>query len=309
MANSVQQSQPNLASLLELFKGNLMMQLNCHQVGEIVSFDPTTQTAEVQIKMLKTHNGELQDYAILLDCPCIVLSGGKGRLTLPIEQGDSCLVLFNDRDIDNWYAGGQKMQPRTERMHSYSDAIALVGIRNLQNKIEDYLVHGTELKYGKSTIKLENNKVTITDHKDTITMDNGDITIENPNSTIFMDKSGDITINGNVNIIQNTVDDNSLHAYIISSYHSGQNWYRVYSDGWCEQGGYQTVSGSGATTNINFHKTFKDTNISIQCTQQGYTATAQANSGVSSWTTSSFVFTCGTIGNPSLFWEARGYVA
>ncbi len=224
MANSVQHASPTLASLLELFKDNLMMRLNCHQVGEIVSFDASTQTAEVKIKMLKMRNGVLEDYPILVDCPCIVLGGGEGRITFPIQAGDGCIVMFNDRDIDNWYAGGQTMLPRTERKHSFSDAIALVGIRNLQNKITDYFVNGVELKHSNSSIKL---------------------------------KDGYIDIKGNVNIVQNTVDDNSLHAYVISSYHSGTDWYRVYSDGWCEQGG--VVSSSSVT----LLKPYKDTNYSI----------------------------------------------
>lgn len=193
MANSIQQAEPSLASLLELFKTTLMSQLNCHQVGEIVSFDSSTQTAEVQIKMMKMVNGTLQDYAVLIDCPCVVLGGGEGRITFPIKEGDSCLVLFNDRDIDNWYAGGQKMLPRTERSHSFSDAIALVGIRNLQNKITDYLADGTELKYGTSTIKLEDNKVTVTDSKDTITLNNGTVTITDGKATVVMN-NGIVTI-------------------------------------------------------------------------------------------------------------------
>ena len=297
MANSVQQSQPNLASLLELFKGNLMMQLNCHQVGEIVSFDPSTQTAEVQIKMMKTQNGELKDYAILLDCPCIVLSGGKGRLTLPITAGDSCLVLFNDRDIDNWFAGGQKMQPRTERMHNYSDAIALVGLRNLQNKITDYLADGTELKYGGSTMKLQDDKVTVTNGTSTVVMDSRTLTVTAPI----------INVIGNVNVVQDTVDDNSLHAYIISSYHSGTEWYRVWSDGWCEQGGSITTSEG----TIVFQKEFIDTN---------YTFISQASDFddyaivVSTWgnkTKSSIQVRCGYNGvaySREISWEAKGYI-
>lgn len=184
MANSVQQSEPTLASLLETFKGNVFSSLNCHQVGEIVSFDSSTQTAEVQIKMLKVQNGQLKDYAILVDCPCVVLGGGEGRITFPISAGDSCLVLFNDRDIDNWYSGGQKMQPRTERAHSFTDAIALVGIRNSQNKISDYLADGTELKYGGSTIKLQDNKVTITNGTATIEMSSGTITVTGTNLVV-----------------------------------------------------------------------------------------------------------------------------
>lgn len=295
MANSIQQAEPTLASLLELFKLTLMMQLCCHQVGEIVSFDATTQTAEVQIKMMKMQNGKLIDYPVLIDCPCIILGGGEGRITFPITAGDSCLVLFNDRDIDNWYAGGQKMLPRTERMHSYSDAIALVGIRNLQNKIEDYLVNGTELKYGKSTIKLENNKVTITNNKSTITMD-----------------KDDITINGNVNVIQNTIDDNSLHAYVISSYHNGTDWYRVWSDGWCEQGGYYNGSiGTDASTTITLLKNYKDTNYSVY--QQTYASTSISEGTdicVQSKTTSNFIL-CneGYVATMyGLNWEAKGYI-
>ena len=275
MANSVQQSQPNLASLLELFKGNLMMQLNCHQVGEIVSFDPSTQTAEVQIKMMKTQNGELKDYAILLDCPCIVLSGGKGRLTFPITAGDSCLVLFNDRDIDNWFASGQKMQPRTERMHNYSDAIALVGPRNLQNKITDYFADGVELKHGNSSIKL---------------------------------KDGYIDIKGNVNIVQNTVDENSLHAYVISSYHSGTDWYRVWSDGWCEQGGFLSASSSGSK---DFLKPYTQiVGLFFGCISSRAAASWDKEMCANSVTNTGFTYTSVTPnGGSGAYWKAEGYIS
>ena len=134
--------------------------------------------------MLKLINGKIQDYAILIDCPCVVLGGGEGRVTFPIKQGDSCIVLFNDRDIDNWYAGGQKMLPRTNRMHNFSDAIALVGIRNLQNKITDYLTSGTELKYGASTIKLENGKVTITNGSAKVELSGGTATVTATNVVV-----------------------------------------------------------------------------------------------------------------------------
>ena len=233
MANSLTQATaPTLASILELHKDDIMYSLNCHQVGEIVSFDPSTQTAEVLIKMQRTVKGEIKDYPVLIDCPCVVLGGGAGRVTFPISAGDSCLVLFNDKDIDNWYDGGQKMPPRSQRLHSFSDAFALVGIHNRLNQISDYFASGVELKHGNSSIKL---------------------------------KDGYIDIKGNVNVVQNTVDDNSLHAYIISSYHNGASWYRVYSDKWCEQGGEIDVGpGTISTgTDVVFLKPFADTNYTI----------------------------------------------
>lgn len=53
------------------------------------------------------------------------------------------------------------------------------------------------------------------------------------------------------------VDSNDFNKtpHIIDAYVNGESWYRVYSDGWCEQGG----RGWDPT----FLKTFKDTNYTI----------------------------------------------
>lgn len=215
MTNLERYSEPTLASLLQVFKEGLMEDLNCHQVGEIVSFDSSTQTAEVQIKMLKLQNGELKDYAVLVDCPVVVLGGGEGRLTFPIKQGDSCLVLFNDRDIDNWYAGGQTMQPRTNRTHSYSDAIALVGPRNLQNKITDYLPDGTELKYGGSTIKLQDGKVTVTNGTSSVEMNSGVVTVTATSVVVTSPTvafSGAVSISGALTVQGKDIGPNHVHS-------------------------------------------------------------------------------------------------
>lgn len=292
MSKAVQYgNDPTLASLLELHRKGTMRQINCHQLGEIVSFNPADQTAEVQLKMTFVMNEEIKTYPLLIDCPCIILAGGEGRVTFPIKAGDSCLVLFNDRDMDNWFASGQTMPPRTNRYHDFSDAIALVGLRNMQNKISDYLQHGTELKYGKSTIKLENNKVTITNDKDTIIMDNGNI-----------------NITGNVNIVQNTVDKNSLTAYVIDTYSSGTDWYRVWSDGWCEQGGSATAATASSTT-VTLHKTFKDLNYSLLTTSNSaYYNLGEANNTALKTSTSQITIWNGSHITSEFSWEAKGYI-
>ena len=216
MANNIQQAnKPSLASLLALYKKDIMLAINCHQVGEIVSFDPSTQTAEVQIKMLRMMNGELKEYPVLIDCPCIILSGGEGRLTFPISAGDSCIVLFNDKDIDNWYAGGQTMPPKSNRTHNFADAIALVGARNKQNQLTDYLTTGTELKYGNSSIKLESNKVTITNGTATVEMSNGNVTINATNlavNTPTVAFSGSVSIAGDLTVQGKDIGPNHRHS-------------------------------------------------------------------------------------------------
>ena len=51
--------------------------------------------------------------------------------------------------------------------------------------------------------------------------------------------------------------------HIIETYNDGQNWYRIWSDGWIEQGGYIGAITSGTLT---FLKPFTNTNYSVLCT-------------------------------------------
>lgn len=99
---------------------------------------------------------------------------------------------------------------------------------------------------------------------------------------------------------------------LTESYVNGTSWYRVYSDGWCEQGGYiGTVTDTSAT--INLLKTYKDTNYSVlistySSAQNGHTGGATVNQKtVSSFTTGCFEYFAGglfLIGN----WQTSGYI-
>lgn len=44
---------------------------------------------------------------------------------------------------------------------------------------------------------------------------------------------------------------------------STKQWYRVYSDGWCEQGGYENSISGGIGTPVTFLKEMKDTNYAV----------------------------------------------
>ena len=131
------------------------------------------------------------------------------------------------------------------------------------------------------------------------------------NSSIKL-RDGYIDIKGNVNIVQNTVDDNSLHAYIISSYINGTSWYRVYSDGWCEQGGIASLN-ENSTTVVTYLKPFADTNYSLSAIQTTLSTAADTEVGIQFTPTST---TTGTLSchylNPnttSVSWQANGYIS
>jgi hypothetical protein len=114
--------------LLEL-KTEIFSQLNCVQIGKIQSVNLSEQTAEIEIQFKRqVTDDKIVDYPLLVDCPIFVMQGGGSFIEFPIQPGDFCLVLFNDRNIDQWWAKGAKAAPVGQRKHSLSDGFALVGI-------------------------------------------------------------------------------------------------------------------------------------------------------------------------------------
>lgn len=120
---------PELNTIFDVRENQVFANLNCIQVGKIDSYDISTQSASVQIQVKRRiGEDEIIDYPLLVECPVIVLQGGGAFLEMPIEPGDFCLILFNDRDIDNWYLGGNNTEPNTRRKHNLSDGFVLVGV-------------------------------------------------------------------------------------------------------------------------------------------------------------------------------------
>lgn len=152
-------SEPSLINLVEAIRENIFSTLNCHAIGKIESFDSANQTANISILyQRKVENFEetnlRDDYPLLIDVPLIVLGGGKGSIRFPIETGDNCILFFNDRDIDNWYSSGAKTPLASNRKHSFSDALALIGPKSLANTFSDYDKTRTEFVHDKTKISL-----------------------------------------------------------------------------------------------------------------------------------------------------------
>lgn len=184
-------NEPDLKDLVNLVKKDIFLNLNCHALGTIQSFDATKQTATATINYKRTYfqpdsagvyQPVLVDYPILVDCPVVCLGGGNGALTFPISSGDECVVMFNDRDIDNWFQGSSGGAVATPRLHSFSDGLLLVGIRSLANVIVDYNEDAVELRN-----KLGTTSVAITDDDITLKVAGGAM-------TLVVDSEGKLTI-------------------------------------------------------------------------------------------------------------------
>ncbi len=163
--------EPQMSDLLDFHKKLIKLEVNCHHVAKINSFNPTNQTATATINYTKTFldfnnvgttTVTTQSYPVLLDCPVFFLGGGQGSLTFPVSSGDECLAMFNDRDMDNWFSGSSNSAPATTRLHSFTDAILLVGIRSLANSLKNFEMSATTLTFGTNTFKIYSDKAVIT---------------------------------------------------------------------------------------------------------------------------------------------------
>ncbi len=155
-------SLPDLRALLGQLKTDIFTTFNCHQLGTIQSFNASKQTATVSVNLLRmvpdlnvtpTVYRNIS-YPLLVDVPVFINSGGSGYLTLPIAAGDTCLVLFNDRDIDTWFSTGSIAEPNSQRCHDLSDGLALVGFRSLANALQGFDTDNAVLAFEGGKIKV-----------------------------------------------------------------------------------------------------------------------------------------------------------
>ena len=86
-------------------------------------------------------------------------------------------------------------------------------------------------------------------------------------------------------------------AYVVQNYKSGASWYRVWSDGWIEQGGASTAGvAADSSATITMHKAMSDTNYCLQVTSSNFTTTSHTgayNLFIQTYTLTTTKFTVG----------------
>lgn len=179
-------AEPQLQDVLNSVLRQSSMNINCVQIGTIKNYDPSSCTAQVTINFqtqLNDADATIKDYPLLVDCPVFFLTGGSSYISMPIEVGDTCIVLFNDRDIDNWWYSGSVAVPNSGRVHSLADGMVLVGVRSQANKItlKDNIIEvfgGTnKVNLGNSAVSLKYLMNTFIDAVTAITVGDGSVAV------------------------------------------------------------------------------------------------------------------------------------
>lgn len=192
----------DLKGVLDVFKRDLLLGMNCHAVGTVKSFNASNQTLSAIINYQKTYlrvdqetkkyKQELVSYPVLIDCPTICLFGGAYSMRFPIAAGDTCLIFFNDRDIDTWFSSGNtNAPPATPRLHAISDGIALVGLRSAVNSLSAYDTTAFEVTDGTRKVKLTPTVASIENNDKKLTLGANSVSLEKNTTTVVQLTSAD----------------------------------------------------------------------------------------------------------------------
>lgn len=98
--------------------------------GIVQKYNAATQLADIQlvVSRMQAEDGLTVTIPVLPDVPLIHPRSGTAIMHLPIAVGDSVLVLFCERNIDDWRRTGLPGDAPDDRRHHYSDPVALVGL-------------------------------------------------------------------------------------------------------------------------------------------------------------------------------------
>lgn len=134
-------------------------------------------------------DGSVLDPSIILDVPVVFPSAAGGILSFPINAGDTVLLVFSMRSIDEWVNGeGGQTTPSNNRHHHLSDAIAIPGLYTKNNNLSPNL-NDVELKFNGLSVRLEK--------------ESGDIVMQNPTHSFSLKADGSVLHSSGARITPN----------------------------------------------------------------------------------------------------------
>lgn len=182
-------------TLLQALKDTINYNMNCVKVATVLEFNPESMTVKCRINNKRLRQLKQDGNQILEDYPDIyakVQYFGWGDIgaTFPINVGMEGILLFNDRELETWFATSQGGKLAYDRCHDLSDALFICGLHS-QPKIPlvPFIEACLHIYYKNSDIQIKDTSIT------TNTTD-FNLNSTNTNITSTITQTGDVTITG-----------------------------------------------------------------------------------------------------------------
>jgi hypothetical protein len=122
----------SMPEVLDASARTLQARIHTHLPGKVVSYDPVTNTANVQPMVkgaLFDREGErsFEELPTIPSVPVLWPRAGGFVVRLPLEAGDGVLLCFSEASLAEWRTTGQLSEPTDARRHSLGHAFAIPG--------------------------------------------------------------------------------------------------------------------------------------------------------------------------------------
>lgn len=179
--------------------------------GHVLTFDPGTQLAQVQVGVLRVDiNGAEFTVPPIINVP-VCFPGDDFVLEFEVGAGCEGSIMFSQRCIDGWIQSGGVAANPIGRFHSMQDAMFMPGFRSIPGAVSGFANDGVRLrnKAGSQFVWLKGDN--------TISMQNGAGSFELRADGSFLINGLTITAAGDVI----TADGISLNQHRTSGVTSG----------------------------------------------------------------------------------------
>lgn len=133
--------------LREIFGEYLKDNVRTSVPGHVLSFDPGTQLAEVQIGlMMDDRLGNSQERRPIVRVPVQFWGGAGGTLECRIDAGVEGVIFFSQECIDSWVDQGGVAIKSEPRRFSINDAYFTPGFRSVPGAITGFANNGIRLR-------------------------------------------------------------------------------------------------------------------------------------------------------------------
>lgn len=194
--------------LIEQMINDKLLSLNTCIPGKIISFDAATQTCSVTpaVKRKRVSNDgniEFIDLPTIAHVPiCFPYSGNASfALTIPVTANDPCLIIFSQRNIDNWHEHGGIQNPEDDgpgvRHHHINDCFVLAGAPSLIDVLSSYITDGMEIRNKARTtrITVKDDYAEVVKGSTSVKVEATKITATSGSSTLVLNSDGTVTLN------------------------------------------------------------------------------------------------------------------
>jgi hypothetical protein len=124
---------PTLAEVLRRVLERWGRATHVARPGRVERYDAVTQMADVKPLVQAMDEVEEDEFLaaalpVICNVPVVFPGAGGFRMTLPVQPGDTVLLVFADCSLDRWLAVGGDVDPGDPRAHNLTDAIAIPGL-------------------------------------------------------------------------------------------------------------------------------------------------------------------------------------